>query len=459
MKEKIAAMKAQLAAMVAKSKEMLTEAEKKPDDGELQKLLSQTITDCKKLRDQIADLEALNEMDAFANEPASKPKTAGIIGANDGEGYPESDFIKTRNLKHFKEGTRIERERKAYAFGQYALASVRGDVKAAQWLLDRGFKIRQERGESGGLTEIKTMKETVNISGGFLVPTQFDQELIDLRETFGVFRQHARVKTMTSDKLLRSRRTSGLTAYFAAEAGSATESEKNWDQVELSAKKLMTYTRFSSELAEDAILDIADDLMGEIGYAFANKEDECGFNGTGASTYGGIVGVRQSLLDVYTTSGGVGLVVGSGSSYSALTLADFDKVMGSLPEFAERPDTAWYVSKFFWGSVMSRLLRAAGGTTSEELEDGRRRVFNGYPVIVSQVMPKVTASAQVCALFGSLSLAADFGDRRRTTISASGHRYHDTDEIGVLGTGRFDIKVHSVGNTTDAGPIVGLITA
>lgn len=456
MTDKIKAMKAQLAAMVAKSKAVAADCEAKPDDAELQKLFSQTITDCKKLRDQIFELEDLDKMDAYANEPSGKRKTAGIESDTE-NGYPESDFIKTRNLKNFREGTRVERERKAYAFGQYALASVLGNVKAGQWLIDNGFKIRQERGNV--IAEVKTMKETINTTGGFLVPPQFDQQLIDLRESFGVFRQHARVVTMTSDKLLRSRRTSGLTAYFAGEAGSVTESEKNWDQIELSAKKLMTYTRFSSELAEDAILNIADDLMGEVGYSFSVKEDDCGFNANGASTYGGIVGVRQRLLDVYTAGGGVGLTVGSGASYSALTLADFDKVMGSLPEYAERPDTGWYVSKFFWGSVMSRLLRAAGGVTAEELEDGRRRIFNGYPVYVSQSMPKVSASGQVCALFGSLSLASDFGDRRRTMISASGHRHLDTDEIGVLGTERFDILVHSVGSTAEAGPVVGLVTA
>lgn len=461
MSDLIKKLKADLAAAVAKAKEITAEIPKKTgkDADDLNVLLAETITAAKGIRQQIEDQQFLETNDAWLNEPEpkAKPKSKGVTGDDDDEGYP-SDFIRSRNLKAFTSGTRVERERKAYRFGQYVLASVLGNEKAFQWCVDHGIKMCYEVGDEG-LRQVKTMKESINTTGGFLVPVEFDSELIDLRETFGVFRQNARVVTMTAEKLQRSRRVSGLTAYFAGEATAVTESEKGWDQIELSAKKLLTYTRISSELSEDATIDMADDLMMESGYAFSAKEDDCGFNGDASSPFGGILGLRQRLVDVYTTGGGVGLVVGAGASYSALTLANFNSVVGSLPEFAERPDTAWYVSKFFWGSVMQRLALAAGGATAEEIEGKRRRTFLGYPVIVSQKMPKTSASAQVCCLFGSLRLSSDFGDRRRASLSMSEHRHHDTDEIGVKGRQRFDILNHSVGDTTDAGPVVGLITA
>jgi hypothetical protein len=62
-------------------------------------------------------------------------------------------------------------------------------------------------------------------------------------------------------------------------------------------------------------------------------------------------------------------------------------------------------------------------------------------------------------VFGDLSLAADFGNRRATTIAMSEHSEFDTDEIGVRGTERFDINNHSVGDTTNPGPVVGLVMA
>ncbi len=67
----------------------------------------------------------------------------------------------------------------------------------------------------------------------------------------------------------------------------------------LTAKKLMVLTKYSNELNEDAVLNIGDDLAGEIAYAFALKEDQCGFLGDGTSTYGGITGVTTALLNVF----------------------------------------------------------------------------------------------------------------------------------------------------------------
>jgi HK97 family phage major capsid protein len=49
------------------------------------------------------------------------------------------------------------------------------------------------------------------------------------------------------------------------------------------------------------------------------------------------------------------------------------------------------------------------------------------------------------------------GTRRGITIATSEHIYFETDEIGIRGTERFDINVHDIGDTTNAGPIVALI--
>ena len=102
------------------------------------------------------------------------------------------------------------------------------------------------------------------------------------------------------------------------------------------------------------------------------------------------------------------------------------------------------------------------------------KTFLGYPVIVSQVMPKTSAVNQVACLFGNLRMAASLGDRRMTTIQMSEHALNafEQDEVVIRGTERFDIVVHDVGDPVAgegtpksaiagnvAGPIVGLVTA
>jgi hypothetical protein len=49
------------------------------------------------------------------------------------------------------------------------------------------------------------------------------------------------------------------------------------------------------------------------------------------------------------------------------------------------------------------------------------------------------------------------GERRGVTIKRSDHRYFENDQIGLLGTERFDINVHDLGDNTNAGPLVAMV--
>jgi HK97 family phage major capsid protein len=59
-------------------------------------------------------------------------------------------------------------------------------------------------------------------------------------------------------------------------------------------------------------------------------------------------------------------------------------------------------------------------------------------------------------MFGDLSLAATLGDRRQITVGLSQDRYFVEDQIGIKATQRYDINVHDLGDTSDAGPLVAL---
>jgi hypothetical protein len=105
------------------------------------------------------------------------------------------------------------------------------------------------------------------------------------------------VVPMGSDTLNWPRRTGGLTAFFTGENQAVTESQAAWDNVNLTAKKCAVLTRMSTEIEQDAVVAIADWLVGEMAYAFASKEDDCGFNGDGTSTYGGMRGLTVLAID------------------------------------------------------------------------------------------------------------------------------------------------------------------
>lgn len=357
------------------------------------------------------------------------------------------EFPRVSSVKNFRgeQGGRKADER-AFRFGKWFKGVIVGDPASKQWCVDNGI-------------DIKAHSEGTNYLGGYLVPPEFSNDIIDLREQYGVARQVTRVVSMGSDTLSIPRRTGGLTAYFVGEATAITESSKSWDQVNLVARKLGVLSLWSSELNEDAMVNIGDDLAGEIAYAFANKEDDCFFNGDGTSTYGTIVGVRQKLRDVDATIGNIlGLKVATGNAYSEITLSDFHGVLGKLPLYA-RGGAVWVMSATFFDTVAHKLQTAAGGNTVVDIANGGQQRFLGYPVVLSQVMPTTEANDQICALLGNFRLGTTFGDRRMLTLALSSDYKFAEDQLAIRGTERFDINIHDVGSTSATGPIVGLITA
>jgi HK97 family phage major capsid protein len=351
-----------------------------------------------------------------------------------------------RSVQNFT-GTQEERKLKAYKFGCFILGGVMGMQKYADKCKEMGIPLQ------------KAQSEGTNTAGGVLVPQELDNFIVDLREQYGVFRGQARVAPMSRDVQEFPRRTGGLTASFKAEAEALAESSKSWDSVTGTAKKLTALAKFSTELAEDAMINIADDLAGEIGYAFAQKEDECGFIGTGASTYGGITGVSPALkaLVAATTTSAGGIVIATGNTYAEVVVGDLLNLISVLPQYAEG-NAKWYCSRMFHWAVLERLERAAGGVTLSEQRSGAVKTAFGYPVVISQVLHanSGTATSEVFCLFGDLKKSSTFFDRRQTTISISDQVYWANDQVGIKGTERFDIVNHDIGTATAAGPIVGL---
>lgn len=370
------------------------------------------------------------------------------------------------NLKNFTgEVCGMSAEERAYRFGQYALAKLTMDMPGR--FAGRFQAARQFAADQFGMPLYNVHGEGSSDTSGahVFVPEEFGMDLIRLREQYGVARRLFKMRTMSSDVRSDPRRVSGLTAYFVGENSAGTESSAAYDSVTLTAKKLMVISRMSNELREDAAINFGDELAGEIGYAFANKEDECAFNGDGTSTYGGIVGIRTQL-GTLTAGTAPGLISGAGSTWSSLTLANFESVVGALPQYADVPgQVGWVCHKAFAWTVMKALALAAGGVTADDINrGGGGMVFLGYPVYVSQVFPSTTASAVIPVVFGNLSMAATFGDRRMESIEFSdtatvgGQSVWERDQMAVKGTQRFDINVHDFGSNSVAGPICGLKT-
>jgi hypothetical protein len=65
-------------------------------------------------------------------------------------------------------------------------------------------------------------------------------------------------------------------------------------------------------------------------------------------------------------------------------------------------------------------------------------------------------TGQVAALFGDLSQAAIFGERRAISVKTASERYLEFDQTMTFATTRNAMIVNDLGSTTKAGPIVAL---
>jgi HK97 family phage major capsid protein len=380
------------------------------------------------------------------NTPAAKPFTAkdvpaGMIRYGGGRrsfGGRLNSFIGA------------DAHQQAYDFGQFFRATA-GVPAAMQYCVDQGMVMAVHQ-------------EGVNTLGGYLVPTEFDNNIIRLVLEYGAFRKNTRIVNMTSDKKTQPRRTGGLTGYWAGENQALTESTGSWDEITWSTKKLTALTRVSNELSEDNVVGLGDDIMEEIALTFATKEDQAGFNGAGEASNGGITGIIPSLsaaAGTPTTTSAGGIIVSGNNTYGEITMKELHKVVSITPSYA-RKNAKWYCSPLVNDQVLQTLQTAAGGNNVSNLVAGGSQAMIGYPVELVEVMPIAEVNSQICIIFGDLRKGSSLGDRRQTVIKTSEHatiageNVFEQDQLAIKGTERLDINVHDVGNTTTAGPIVGL---
>ena len=361
-----------------------------------------------------------NLVDDFMRPPAHSPALyAGIRNAKD---------VKT-----------------AYRFGVYVAA-----VLGLNWAVNKA--------KSMGMP-MALLNEGTNVNGGYLIPDEFSNLFIDLRQKYGVFRRKSKIVPMSRDRIVIPRRTGGLTAYPVGEGATGTESTKTWDRVTLVAQKWMVLTRMTSEVSEDSLVNLGDDMIGEMAYAFAVAEDGAGFNGDGTSAYAGIVGLKNAL------NAGAKYTQGTGNTWAAQVIADINGLMSLLPDYTLAPNPEFYCNKAYYHQVLERLAFSVGGNTGLIVANGIPQfVFMGYPVNFVAALPAATATTGICAYFGDLSAGTKLGDRRQITMAMStdasigGQSMFERDEIGMKATERFDISCHERGTASAGGVINAIIT-
>ncbi len=301
----------------------------------------------------------------------------------------------------------------------------------------------------------KAMATSPDSVGGGLVPMEMATTLIELKDQYGLARRLVGVTQTTSGRVTFPRFGDDVTVYAVGEAAAITESSPTTTPVEASVKPFAAMSYISSQMLIAPAISAVDMIARSHARALAKKEDECFFSGDGTGTYQGIVGLKNAL-------GSAAIVEGSGSTWSAITDADLQKLFGNIQQNAYMDGTAVIACSVpAYHQVFNRLLRAAGGVTLTEARSGRPVFdYNGWMVEPTPITPVATATATIFAYFGAFNRGCKFVERTGgVRFAASEHVRFANDQIAYRSVEEIDFVAHDVGDSSNLGQVAAIKTS
>ena len=269
------------------------------------------------------------------------------------------------------------------------------------------------------------LSEGVLADGGYLVPEEFERQIIMGLDEANVVRKLAKVITTQAERKIPIAATHSV-AQWTLENGEYTESNPTFEQKSIGAYKLTDLVKVSIELLQDSAFDLEDYIAAEFARAFGIAEEEAFCVGTGEGQPTGL----------FTENGGnVGVTAASGT---AITADELISLVYALKSPYRRN------AKFLMNDAtvaMIRKLKDNNGAYlwQPSLQAGEPDKLLGYELYTSPYAPVAEASAYSVA-FGDFKNYW-IADRSGRTVQRLNELYSTNGQVGFVATERVDGKV------------------
>ena len=269
------------------------------------------------------------------------------------------------------------------------------------------------------------LSTTPDEDGGFLVPLEFEREIVRALDEENVIRRLAKVVTTHHERKIPVALGHSV-AQWTTENSAYTESNPTFGQKQIDAYKLTDLCRVSVELLKDSTFDIEAYLRQEFARAFGIAEEEafCVGNGTTQPT------------GIFTANGGtVGVTA---ASATAITVDEIISLVHTLKAPYRKN------AKFLMNDATVALLRKLKDQNGQYLwqpsvQAGTPDRLLGYDIYTSPYVPVAQAGALTIA-FGDFKNYW-IGDRAGRTVQRLNELYATNGQIGYVATERVDGKV------------------
>lgn len=269
------------------------------------------------------------------------------------------------------------------------------------------------------------LSTTPDEDGGFLVPLEFEREIVKALDEENVIRRLAKVVTTHHERKIPVALGHSV-AQWTTENSAYTESNPTFGQKQIDAYKLTDLCRVSVELLKDSTFDIEAYLRQEFARAFGIAEEEAFCIGNGTTQPTGI----------FTTNGGtVGVTA---ASATAITVDEIISLVHALKAPYRKN------AKFLMNDATVALLRKLKDQNGQYLwqpsvQAGTPDRLLGYEIYTSPYVPVAEAGALTIA-FGDFKNYW-IGDRAGRTVQRLNELYATNGQIGYVATERVDGKV------------------
>jgi HK97 family phage major capsid protein len=299
-------------------------------------------------------------------------------------------------------------------FGDFALAVARQDTP----YLEKHY----------GSTRIDytakaALAEASGVTGGYVVPPQFAQQLLSLAEEQAIVRSRAFVQPMASATMMfpyldvTTVQAGGTSPFFGGiifswteEAQTRTETEPQFKMLELKAHELSGYTVSSNVLLQDAAFGLEKFLFAVFARALAWYEDFAFLQGNGVGKPVGMLKCNANL----------GFARAGGAGTQTFTYADAAKMVSRLLP-SSMQNAIWVIHPY----ALTALVQLADGSgrlvwvpNIGGAQDKIPGTLFGRPVLISEKVPTFGTAGDINLLDPTLYV---IGDRMQIEIAASQH--------------------------------------
>lgn len=270
------------------------------------------------------------------------------------------------------------------------------------------------------------LQEGVDSEGGYLVPDEFENTLVQGVNENTVIRAHAHVFTTSSGLHKIPVVASHGSAAWIDEGGAYTESDEAFGQVQLDAHKVGTIIKVSEELLNDAAFDLEGYIRSEFIRRIGDKEEEAFLSGNGTAKPTGILNA--------TGGGQIGVTAASATAITADELIDLYYSLKAT----YRRNAVWILNDTTVKAI--RKLKDSTGNylLQPALKDGEVNTILGRPYFTSAFAPEIAAGAKTI-IFGDLSYYW-IGDRQGISFRRLNELYAGNGQVGFLASKRLDGK-------------------